>query len=97
MSRAASKNVRVLLIDDHALFRESVARLLNAEQGFEVVADCSSGAEALRILKSREVDVILLDWDLGPERGAEWPRRYCEFRERQRPSGYWCFSGDDRG
>lgn len=76
MSRAASKNVRVLLIDDHALFRESVARLLQAEPGFEVVADCSSGAEALRVLKSREVDVILLDWDLGPERGAEFLEKF---------------------
>ena len=76
MSRAASKNVRVLLIDDHALFRESVARLLQAEPGFEVVADCSSGAEALRVLKSREVDVILLDWDLGAERGAEFLEKF---------------------
>jgi two-component system, NarL family, nitrate/nitrite response regulator NarL len=72
MARAASKSVRILLIDDHALFRESVARLLDAEPGFEVVADCSSSAEALRVLKSREADMILLDLDLGPERGADF-------------------------
>jgi two-component system nitrate/nitrite response regulator NarL len=72
MSRAASKTVRILLIDDHALFRESVARLLHAEPGFAVVADCSSSAEALRVLQSREVDVILLDLDLGSERGADF-------------------------
>jgi len=72
MSRSTTKNVRILLIDDHALFRESVARLLHAEPGFEVVADCGSGAEALRVLKSREVDMILLDLDLGPERGADF-------------------------
>jgi two-component system, NarL family, nitrate/nitrite response regulator NarL len=72
MSRSTTKNVRILLIDDHALFRESVARLLHAEAGFEVVADCGSGAEALRVLKSREVDMILLDLDLGPERGADF-------------------------
>ncbi len=71
MSRTAPKAVRILLIDDHALFRESVARLLDAEPGFEVVGDCSSGAEALRILKSREVDMILLDLDLGTERGSD--------------------------
>jgi two-component system nitrate/nitrite response regulator NarL len=71
MSRAAPKTVRILLIDDHALFRESVARLLDAEPGFEVVGDCSSSAEALRILKSREVDMILLDLDLGTERGSD--------------------------
>jgi two-component system, NarL family, nitrate/nitrite response regulator NarL len=71
MSRTAPKTVRILLIDDHALFRESVARLLDAEPGFEVVGDCSSSVEAIRILKSREVDMILLDLDLGTERGAD--------------------------
>ncbi len=71
MARAPSKTVRILIIDDHALFRESVARLLNAEQGFEVVADCGSGAEAARVLKSQEVDLILLDVDLGLERGGD--------------------------
>ena len=72
MGRAASKTIRILLIDDHALFRESVARLLDAEPGFEVVGDCSSSTEALRVLKSREADMILLDLDLGPERGADF-------------------------
>ena len=72
MSRTAAKNIRILLIDDHALFRESVARLLQAEPGFEVVADCSSGTEAIGLLKSREVDIVLLDLDLGPETGAEF-------------------------
>lgn len=71
MSRTAPKTVRILLIDDHALFRESVARLLDAEPGFEVVGDCSSSAEALRIVNSREVDMILLDLDLGTERGSD--------------------------
>lgn len=37
-----------------------------------MVADCSSGAEALRVLKSREIDIVLLDLDLGPERGADF-------------------------
>jgi len=72
MSKAATKNVRILLIDDHALFRESVARLLQAEPGFEVVANCASGTEALEVLKSREVDIVLLDLDLGPERGSDF-------------------------
>jgi two-component system nitrate/nitrite response regulator NarL len=72
MSRTAPRAVRILLIDDHALFRESVARLLDAEPGFEVVGDCSSSGEALRILKSREVDMILLDLDLGTERGSDF-------------------------
>jgi two-component system nitrate/nitrite response regulator NarL len=72
VSKASAKNVRLLLIDDHALFRESVSRLLQAEPGFEVVADCSSGTEALTVIKSREIDVVLLDLDLGQERGTDF-------------------------
>jgi two-component system nitrate/nitrite response regulator NarL len=72
MAKTAAKNIRLLLLDDHALFRESVARLLQAESGFEVVADCSSGTEALRIIKSREIDIVLLDLDLGEESGADF-------------------------
>jgi two-component system, NarL family, nitrate/nitrite response regulator NarL len=71
MSKPNEKRIRVLLIDDHALFRESVARLLESEPGFEVVAHCASGAEALQILESsKEIDIVLLDLDLGKETGA---------------------------
>jgi len=71
MSAAAAKSIRLLLIDDHTLFRESLARLLQSEPGFEVVANCSSLVEAARIVKSREIDMVLLDLDLGTENGAD--------------------------
>jgi len=71
MSSTGTKHIRILLIDDHALFRESLARLLQSEKDFDVVANCSSGAEALKILARSEVDLVLLDLDLGPERGAD--------------------------
>jgi two-component system, NarL family, nitrate/nitrite response regulator NarL len=73
MSKTNQKSIRVLLIDDHTLFRESVARLLQSEPGFEVVAHCGSGAEALQIMESsKEIDIVLLDLDLGKERGADF-------------------------
>jgi len=71
MSKAAAKNVRILLVDDHELFREGVARLLQSEPGFEVVAHCGSATEGLHVLKSHEIDIVLLDLDLGSERGTE--------------------------
>ena len=72
MSKTDQKSIRLLLIDDHALFRESVARLLQAEPGFEVVAHCGSGTEAHQIMKSHgEIDIVLLDLDLGKEKGGE--------------------------
>jgi len=73
MSKTDQKSIRLLLIDDHALFRESVARLLQSEPGFQVVAHCGSGTEALQIIKSsKEIDIVLLDLDLGVERGADF-------------------------
>ena len=72
MSKSSDQNIRVMLIDDHALFREGMALLLQAEPGFTLVGRCDSGAEAARLLKSREVDVILLDLDLGNEKGADF-------------------------
>jgi len=73
MSKPNEKSIRVLLIDDHALFRESVARLLQSEPGFEVVAHCASAAQALQILESsKQIDIVLLDLDLGKETGADF-------------------------
>jgi two-component system, NarL family, nitrate/nitrite response regulator NarL len=63
--------VRIMLIDDHALFRESLVRLLEAEPDFHVVAHCATVAEARRLLNRTAVDVILLDYDLGEEFGTD--------------------------
>ena len=66
MSGATRRRVRLLLVDDHMLFRESLRRLLDAEPDIEVVGDYSSaenaGAELRRGLR---FDVALLDYDLG--------------------------------
>jgi two-component system, NarL family, nitrate/nitrite response regulator NarL len=80
MSKTSAKNIRLLLVDDHALFRESVSRLLQAEPGFEVVADCGSATDGMRIINSREIDIVLLDLDLGHERGADFLESLCTER-----------------
>jgi DNA-binding NarL/FixJ family response regulator len=64
--------LRLLLLDDHTLFRESLARLLDAEPGFEMVVHCSSIGQAIEALKSQPVDVVLLDYDLGVERAPRF-------------------------
>jgi DNA-binding NarL/FixJ family response regulator len=72
MPDPAERPVEILLVDDHALFRESVARLLAAEPGFRVVAHCSSVGEALEELRKTRVDIVLLDFDLGQHDGKEF-------------------------
>src|SRR4051812_38036418 len=63
---------KILLIDDHALFREGAARLLDAESGLEVAGCCGSVEEALSLLRTVNVDLVLLDLDLGKERGFQF-------------------------
>ena len=53
------QEIRVLLIDDHTLFRESVRRLLQAEAGFSAVRACGHVREALSMLESEVFDVVL--------------------------------------
>ena len=74
MPDSAERRIEILLVDDHALFRESVARLLATEPGFRVVAHCSSVEEALAALQKTHVDIVLLDFDLGQGDGGEFMR-----------------------
>jgi len=63
------QRIRLLLVDDHPLFREGLARLLASEPDFEIVAQCSTSTEALQILSGSEIDIVLLDFDLGDNHG----------------------------
>lgn len=74
MPKTAEETIHILLLDDHALFRESVSRLLGAEPGFDVVAHCGTIEEALEVLRRKSVDLLLLDFDLGPRDGREFLR-----------------------
>jgi DNA-binding NarL/FixJ family response regulator len=63
---------RLLLIDDHILFREGLSRLLASEPDFEIIGGCGTAAEALEVLKQTTVDVVLLDFDLGEEHASQF-------------------------
>jgi len=66
-SKDEPARIRLILLDDHLLFRESLARLLTAEQDFLVVAQCASFSEALKAVKAEEVDVVLVDLGIAKE------------------------------
>jgi len=55
--------IRLILLDDQALFRASLGRLLASEPGFEVVGECGNSDEALEMLSASPVDLVLLDFD----------------------------------
>ncbi|MGG4775938.1 response regulator transcription factor [Alcaligenaceae bacterium 429] len=57
-------NIRILLIDDHSLFRSGVKLLLMRQDDFEVVGEAADGAEGLKRATSLKPDVILLDLNM---------------------------------
>ena len=61
--------IRILMVDDHSLFRESVSRLLENSPELHVVGQCATVEEARQLLTAMPVDVVLLDYDLGEESG----------------------------
>ena len=66
------ERIRLLLIDDHILFRDGLSRLLALEPDLEVVACCGTIAEALEAVGSKPVDIVLLDYDLGDDHGSHF-------------------------
>ena len=65
-------HIRLLLLDDHILFREGLRRLLISEPDFETVAECGTPAEALSVLARSPVEMILLDFDLEDDTGTRF-------------------------
>lgn len=76
----ANRTIRILLIDDHTLFRESLRRLLEAEDAFEIAGDVSSTSDVVGHLTRMKVDLILLDFDLGEKTALEFLVQVCAQR-----------------
>jgi len=66
------ERIRLLLLDDHVLFRESLSRLLATEPDFAIAGNCGTAADALAILAGTAVDIVLLDYDLGEDHGSQF-------------------------
>jgi two-component system nitrate/nitrite response regulator NarL len=64
--------IRLMVVDDHAMFREGLVRMLEKEPEFTVVGQAGSAAEALEILTQANPAVVLLDVDLGAERAIDF-------------------------
>ena len=70
--------IRVLICDDHALFRRGLVMVLESEEGIEVVAEAEDGQEAIRIVDEVGPDVILMDVRMPRMSGIEATRAISE-------------------
>ena len=58
--------IRVLLVDDHLVVRSGLRALLGTQPDLEVVAEASSGGEALQLVREHAPDVVVMDLAMGP-------------------------------
>lgn len=66
---------RVMVVDDHTIFRQGIVSLLNSVEGYEVIAESGSGAGAVDMAKDLQPDVIVMDVSMPDMDGIEASRR----------------------
>lgn len=69
-----TKNIRILLADDHTIVRQGLAKLLECEPGFEVVDQVRDGWEAIQKVESHRPDVVIMDISMPNLNGIEATR-----------------------
>lgn len=78
MTTNNSKTYNVMIVDDHALFRNGLKLLLNSFSNFKVVAEASNGVEFLEVLDIIRVDIVLMDIEMPLMNGFEASQKAIE-------------------
>jgi DNA-binding NarL/FixJ family response regulator len=73
--KAGDGHIRVLLVDDHSVFRMGLRELLQADEGIEIVGEASSGEQAVAQTRQFRPDVILMDLRMPLQDGIETTRQ----------------------
>ena len=71
-------NTKVLIVDDHKMFRDGLRGLINAEPGMEVVGEAIDGREAIELTRSLTPDVVIMDVSMPGMNGIEAMRHVIQ-------------------
>jgi len=66
-----SAEIRIVVVDDHTLFRRGLVGLLAEMEGFRVVGEASNGRDALTVIEAADPDIVLLDVNMPEVNGIE--------------------------
>ncbi|HMC84317.1 MAG TPA: response regulator transcription factor [Chitinophagaceae bacterium] len=69
--------IKIVIADDHKLFRETLSIVLNSNPELRVIASCQDSAEAIEIIRAEKPDIVLMDIDIPPFSGIEAVRKIC--------------------
>ncbi|MBP3950047.1 response regulator transcription factor [Bacillus suaedae] len=78
MIQIEKKKIKIVIIDDHQLFREGVKRILAMEEEFDIVADGNDGSQAMDLVETYQPDVILMDINMPHMNGVDATRELIE-------------------
>src|SRR3954465_3235671 len=67
--------ISILIADDHKLIRDTWSFILNTDNRFKVVAECSNGEEAIEQAKQKRPQIVLMDINMTPVSGLEATRQ----------------------
>ena len=70
--------MKILLVDDHTLFRNGLKMLLDTLPGYEVTGEASNGKEFLELIRRNEYDIVFLDIEMPEINGIEAAKRALE-------------------
>lgn len=65
-----NRNIRLIIADDHQLFREGVKRIINMEEDMEVISECGDGIQVVELCNENTPDVVLMDINMPLENGV---------------------------
>jgi DNA-binding NarL/FixJ family response regulator len=87
--------IRILIVDDHRIFREGLRTLLNMQTDMEVIGEAENGIEAIAVTRKLLPDIIIMDAKMPIMNGAEATRLILAERPGMKILAHSMYSGDE--